>query len=228
MTSSAEERLVEAILAAITDQRLRPGAKLGEQALCELFGCNRAQVRRALSALTGYHAVTHIPNRGTFVATPSAEEAREVFEARRAIEATIARSAAVKATPEQIAQLKAHLEEERTHHSGGARREEIRLSRAFHLELAEVAGNRVLAGYLSDLTLRTSLILGLYGSDAAGFCGVDDHAEILDAVAAGDPERAADLARDHLRHIEAGLDITPRPAAANELAAAFPDRVQPA
>ena len=226
MKSSAEDRLVEAILDAITDQRLRPGAKLGEQALCDLFGVNRAQVRRALSALTGYHAVTHVPNRGTFVATPTAEEARDVFEARRAIEATIARNAADRATKADIAQLRAHLDEERARRAGGARREEIRLSRAFHLELAAVAGNRVLADYLSELTLRTSLILGLYGREETGFCGADDHEAILDAVAARAPERAADLARAHLHRIEAGLDLADRPVPVNALAEAFPDRMR--
>ncbi len=226
MTASAEDRLVEAILDAITDQRLRPGAKLGEQALCDLFGVNRAQVRRALSALTGYHAVTHVPNRGTFVATPTAEEARDVFEARRAIEATIARSAAERASEDDIARLRAHLDLERERRNGDARREEIRLSRAFHLELAEVAGNRVLTDYLSDLTLRTSLILGLYGRAKTGYCGTDDHEGILDAVAARAPERAADLARAHLHSLEAGLDLNERPVPVNALADAFPDRAQ--
>lgn len=224
MKPSREDMLVEAILDAISDQRLKPGAKLAEQALCDLFGCNRAQVRRALAALTGYHAVTHIPNRGTFVASPTAEEARDVFEARRAIEATIARSAAGRVTEADIARLSAHLEAERELHRGGARHEEIRLSRAFHLLLAEVAGNRVLADYLSELTLRTSLILGLYGRDEAGHCGADDHAGILAAIAARDAERAADLAREHLRRIEAGLDFAGRPAPENALAAAFPGR----
>lgn len=225
--ASAEENLIEAILGAIAEQRLQPGAKLGEQALCDLFGYNRAQVRRALSALTAYHAVTHIPNRGTYVATPSPEEARDVFEARRAIEATIARNAARNASKEDIALLSRHLEEEQTHRHDDMRRENIRLSRAFHIKLADIAGNRVLSDYLSELTLRTSLILSLFGKKTTTFCGVDDHAAILDAVAAREPERAADLARSHLQKIEAGLDLAVRPSPKNALANAFPDVATP-
>ena len=222
MKPAAETVIVDTILDAISDQRLRAGTKLGEQALSELFSCNRTQVRRALATLTGYHVVEHVPNRGAFVATPTAVEAGEVFEARRAIEATIARNAAARATEADIAGLRAHLAQETGLPAGGDRPEAIRLSRAFHLELARIAGNRVLAQYLSDLTLRTSLIIGLYGRSRTALCGADDHTGIVEALASGDSEGTAERARAHLHRIEAGIDVTAVPPHSGPLASILP------
>ena len=78
-----EDAITASILAAVAAQRLPAGTKLGEQALSDLFQCHRANVRRALTSLAAQHVVELRPNRGAFVATPSPEEAREVFEARR-------------------------------------------------------------------------------------------------------------------------------------------------
>ena len=68
---------------AIVEQRLPPGTKLGEETLCEIFGVSRTMIRRVLQRLASEHVVEARPHRGAFVARPSVEEAREVFEARR-------------------------------------------------------------------------------------------------------------------------------------------------
>lgn len=91
MKDSPEDQIVNAILDAISEQRLPAGTKLGEQALSDLFSCNRANVRRALASLAAQQVVELRPNRGAFVMTPSPKEARDIFQARRAIERTIAR-----------------------------------------------------------------------------------------------------------------------------------------
>ncbi|NNU81734.1 GntR family transcriptional regulator [Halovulum dunhuangense] len=211
MTQLPETVIVDSILDAIADQRLKAGTKLGEQALSDLFSCNRAQVRRALATLTAHHVVDHQPNRGAFVATPTAKEARDVFQARRTVEATIARNAVLNATEDDIAALRAHVAAERALPGGDSRPEAIRASRAFHLMLARLGGNSVLEQYLSDLTLRSSLILGLYARAKASLCADDEHARIVDAIAARDAKTAAHLVEEHLRHIEQGIEFTDTP-----------------
>ena len=86
-----EQTIINSITAAVSEQRLPAGTKLGEQMLSDLFNCNRANVRRALSTLATMHVVQLQPNRGAFVSTPSPKEAGDVFEARRTIERTLAR-----------------------------------------------------------------------------------------------------------------------------------------
>ena len=75
-----EEEIVERIFEAIIDQRLPPGTKLSEAALCEAFGVGRMRIRHSLLLLSSREVVDLLPNRGAFVASPSAEQAREVFE----------------------------------------------------------------------------------------------------------------------------------------------------
>lgn len=211
MDRTLESLIVDSILDAISDQRLHAGTKLGEQALSDIFGCNRANVRRALSMLSAWHVVEHHPNRGAFVATPTPEDARNVFQARRAIESTICRNAVRLATDSDIADLRAHLAQESAARGQENRPAAIRLSRGFHTLLARIGRNRVLARYLNDLTMQSSLIIGLYATGHATLCAEDEHASLTDAIEARDEERALRLLDQHLRHIEAGVEFDDRP-----------------
>ncbi len=206
-TGGAEEAIAAAITAAVSEQRLPAGTKLGEQALSDLFGCNRANVRRALATLATQHVVELRPNRGAFVATPSPREAREVFEARRTVKRTLVRNAVERATTEDIASMRVAIREEAAARARGDRPAELRLSRAFHMRLAIAAGNRVLEGFLADLTLRSTLILGIYTSAGTSNCAEDEHAAIVDAIEAKDAVLLTTLIDAHLDHLEAGLDF---------------------
>lgn len=221
MDKPFETLIADSILDAIADQRLPAGTKLGEQAISDLFGCNRAHVRRALSILTGWQVVDHLPNRGAYVATPTPRDARDVFQARRAIEATICRNAVRLADPGDLADLAAHLAQEDAARGHDNRPALIRLSRGFHLLLARIGRNRVMARYLDELTMRSSLIIGLYGRGHRTLCAEDEHAGIVAAVAARDEDAALSLLDAHLRHIEAGIRFDDPPPATDGLAAAL-------
>ena len=205
MEKPLETIIVDSILDAIADQRLHAGTKLGEQALSDLFGCNRAHVRRALGTLIAYHVVDHLPNRGAYVATPTPQDARDVFQARRAIETVICRNAVRQATSEDIAALRVHLAQEALARGSGDRSAAVRLSRGFHLLLGRIGRNPVLLRYLEELTMRSSLIIGLYATGHGTLCADDEHTRITDAIEARDMDAAQDLLDRHLRHIEAGI-----------------------
>jgi len=82
----AEEDIVESIFEAVVEQLLPPGTKLSESALCEAFGVGRMRIRRALLLLASREVVDLQANRGAFVASPTPQQAREVFEARLTLE----------------------------------------------------------------------------------------------------------------------------------------------
>ncbi|MBV8922390.1 GntR family transcriptional regulator [Bradyrhizobium sp.] len=208
----ADNVIVERVFAAVMEHKLPPGAKLAENALCEAFEASRAQIRRVLVVLAGRSVVTLHPNRGAYVSSPSASEAREVFEARRAIERSVVLSAATAIDERTLAELRANSRAGAAAEARGERSESIRLSGQFHIRLAEIAGNSVLTRYLEELVARTSLIIGLYGSTRARTCSEAEHDTLLDALAAGDKQRAADLMEEHLHHIEEALDVRDTPA----------------
>ena len=107
---SVEEKIVTQIYEAVIDQRLPPGTKLSESNLCEVFDVSRMRIRRALLLLASREVVEIYSNRGAYIASPSAKQARDVFEARLAIEPNIAKYAVQRATPSDIKQLEKHLD----------------------------------------------------------------------------------------------------------------------
>lgn len=76
------ERLIESILTA----KLRPGEKLGEQDIADLFQVSRTLVREALMHLQTRGFVEVRSRVGWYVAEPSFEEAQETYAARRVVE----------------------------------------------------------------------------------------------------------------------------------------------
>ncbi|MGV8854175.1 MAG: GntR family transcriptional regulator [Devosia sp.] len=195
---------------AIVDRRLAPGTKLSEAEVGVLFEVSRTVVRAALQALA-YEGLVRIErNRGAFVATPTPEEARQVFAARRLIEPDIARAAAGRITPDEIATFRERLHDESRlmgERGPSARRAEIRASGDFYLLLASVAGNAILLKFMEELVARSSLVIAVYGRSGASSCGHNDHGNILDALEQRDANQAALVLLTHIDHIEADLDL---------------------
>ncbi|WP_263721313.1 GntR family transcriptional regulator [Albidovulum sediminicola] len=217
----AEEEIVDRIFEAVIDQRLPPGMKLSEAALCEAFGVGRMRIRQSLLLLSSREVVELQPNRGAFVASPSAEQAREVFETRLMIEPNVARLAAERATPAHLELLARHLELEAEALRNNRRRDSIRLSGQFHVHLADVAGNGVALRMVKELVTRTSLIIGIFGSGGVSNCRDEDHGEILEALRTRDSNRAAQLMASHLEHIQDHLDLGGQGEPPSDLVAIF-------
>ncbi len=205
-----DAQIYAAVFDAILEQRLAPGIKLPEDSLGEIFGVSRTIVRKALIRLAHQNLLVIRPNRGAVVASPDGDEASEVFEARRVIEGAIIEKVCAQPPEHLVSRLKDLVVRERQAHEAGDRASWIRLSGEFHLLLADLAGNDVLASYMKELVSRTSLIISLYQQTASSACSFDEHTEIIDALAAGDAPRAKKLMDDHIAACEAQLVIDPQ------------------
>ena len=213
--------IARSIAAAIIEQRLPPGTKLSEDDLGATFGVSRTIVRAALRALAAERLVTIWPNRGAFVASPTVEEARQVFHARRVAEGALIRDAARRCTPAHAQALRAHLAEEAAALARGDRSAAIRLSGEFHRRIGAIAGQDVLLAFVSELIGRSALVIALYGTTRASSCGTSEHEGLLDALLAHDADRAAHLMLHHLEHVESDLDLGRAGAAVVDLAVAL-------
>jgi DNA-binding GntR family transcriptional regulator len=205
LTSTSAD-IVDRVVHAILAGRLKPGTRLGEAQLAELFGVSRTRVREALMRLEARGIVQVSARRGWFVFEPSPEDARDAFEARRAVEVGLlhcSRSIGVAA----LAELKTHIRREQAAIDAGDVGARSFLLGDFHVCMAEALGNRALADILRDLTARTVLTAMLYQSqhDAAESCG--DHARIVEALEAGDVDGAARLMELHIGNVEAALGV---------------------
>jgi DNA-binding GntR family transcriptional regulator len=216
--ASTTERIVESITAAIVGRRLMPGTKLSEQKIADIFQVSRTLVRQALNQLSRDRLVTLEPARGAFVAMPSVEEARQVFEVRAMLECSLARRLCARITDRQIAELRAHLRDE----SAAVSRTDVpgrtRLLADFHVVLARMLGNDVLAQLMADLLSRSSLIALMYQSSHSAEHSLAEHVQIVDALEKRDPRLAAKLMEHHISAVEKNLHLDPR---AVDLAAAL-------
>lgn len=220
MEASTTTSIVDALTRAIVEHRLHPGTKLAEQKLADHFGVSRTLVRQALFQLSQNRLIRMEPARGAFVAAPSADEARQVFAVRRMLEAEMMRALVKQVTPTKIKALRDHVEQERSAVAGNDVTGRTELLGDFHVRMAELMGNQVLAQMLGELISRCALITLMYQTTSAAEHSNDEHAEIVKALAAKDEARAVTLMNDHLLHVEASLAFD-RKVPTNDIAMAL-------
>ncbi|MES2978416.1 MAG: GntR family transcriptional regulator [Pseudomonadota bacterium] len=205
MESSTTDAIVDALTKAIVEHRLRPGAKLAEQKLADHFQVSRTLIRQALFQLAQNRLVRLEPARGAFVAAPSVDEARQVFAVRRMLEAEMTRAFVRSSTPARLKALKKHAAQEKAAVDRADASNRTELLGDFHVRMAELMDNRVLAQMLGDLISRCALITLMYQSDSAAAHSHEEHAGIIKALEAGDETLAVQLMTDHLLNVENGL-----------------------
>jgi DNA-binding GntR family transcriptional regulator len=203
----ATHTIVETLTRAIMEHRLQPGAKLAEQRLADHFRVSRTLVRQALFQLAQNRLITLEPARGAFVAAPSQEEAQQVFAVRCMLELEMTRHFAQTITPKQVQALRRHVKQERAALKQDKLSGRNELLGDFHVYLATLSGNAVLAQVLGDLISRCALVTLMYQSSADAQHSVDEHAELVDALAENDVEGAVRLMQAHLDHVLRSLQF---------------------
>lgn len=205
METSSTSAIADALTRAIVEHKLLPGTKLAEQKLADHFGVSRTLVRQALFQLSQNRLVTLAPARGAFVATPSVEEAQQVFAVRRMLETEMTRAFVRQVKPAQIKALKAHITAEKKAMDRNDVGQRTELLGDFHVVMAEQMGNHVLAQILGELLSRCALITLMYQSASAAEHSHEEHEAIVTALAAKDETLAVRLMQEHLQHVEEGL-----------------------
>lgn len=219
--AALREAIFDRIWRAVLEHRLPPGTKLVEDRLAELFSTSRAQVRDVLARLANEGIVDMVPNRGAFIASPTPEQTREVFEARRLLEPALVRRLIARRDPAALQTLRAVVADEQQARQQADRPAIVRLSGWFHIELARLAANRPLAHTMRELATMTVLAIFLYDAPHATACREDEHEQLLNAIERRRTERAVELMLHHLDHIEGSLNLAPRADARIDLATAL-------
>ncbi|MGH6625040.1 MAG: GntR family transcriptional regulator, partial [Burkholderiaceae bacterium] len=191
----------------IWEHRLPPGTKLVEEKLASVFGVSRTKIRLALAKLSHDSILTVEPNRGTFVSSPTVEQARQVFHARRLVESCLIRDLAASARKDQLARLRRNTALEAEARARNDRRAIIRLSGEFHTLIAEMSENPYLGKYMRELCSLTCLVIALYDAPGVPACPHHEHNDIIDALQARDADKACALMVEHLTHVENALRL---------------------
>ena len=197
-----EDRLREAIVTG----RFQPSERLVETDLTRVLGVGRSAVRTALARLEHEGLVEHERHRGARVRLVGAEEAVEILEARAVLEGLAARHAALRATPSDVEGLREILDEMRARLDAGDLLGVSEENVVLHRRLLEISAHgtaiRLIATLKSQLVRFQYRTIMLPGRSEHSF---GEHEAIVDAVAAGDPDRAQAAMRTHLSHVAEAL-----------------------
>ncbi len=209
--ASTAEEIVSRLTDAVHEHRLRPGMKLNEDEVGEIFGVSRTVVRQALRSLAHGGLVQIERNRGAFVAKPTVKEAREVFEARALLEPRTARAAAARIEPADITLLEKHIEQEHMALAEGKAGQALKLSGLFHIEIARIADQQTIESFLRQLISRSSLVIALYWQRRNALCESHAHHALLEAFKQKDGATAEELMKGHLLDLVSQLDLRELP-----------------
>jgi DNA-binding GntR family transcriptional regulator/transposase len=194
---ASDDRVANAIASLIVNERFRPRQKLSEANLAAKLGVGRTLIREALRRLAFAGIVTLQRNRGAFVADPSLTEVQQAYAARRLIEGEIVNDVCRHCTAHDIRALRKHLERQVEAQASGDRGRFVQLLTEFHSLLASLGENRLLEAFVQQLAAKTSLAVLLYDWEPPA-CAVEEHAALIDVLAAGDAEAARELMNRHL------------------------------
>lgn len=214
--ASAVDEVSDRLLTAIAVGDFLPGERLPvERELTRLLGVSRPTVREAVGRLQtmGVVEIRRGRNGGTFVREswsessaaavrrtllPRWEQMEQLFDVRGLVEGMVAATAARRRRPEDLEPMREALA---AHLSARTPREEQAADGAFHRSICEATHNPQIAMLSRDLLTRISLGFPVepWGKGERSHhhrAGVG-HQALYDAIAAGEPERAEEIARDH-------------------------------
>jgi DNA-binding GntR family transcriptional regulator len=197
--ANAADSVYNTLREAIVEGRLDPGDSLIEWHVARQFGTSRTPVREALLRLESEGLAFRVPRRGLVVRQITEHEVFEVYAVRIALEGLAGREAALEAQPSDIAHLRWVNQRLAEAINQGATTTLPSLTNEFHQTLASVAHNTMLRRFImqaQDWTRRvgtpTVALPGRRGK------AVEEHEQLIDAIAAHDADRAERLAREHI------------------------------
>lgn len=218
VSAEIARKLLDYLLSGV----LLPGERLpSERELSRTFGVGRSAVRDALKPLTLLGIIEVRQGDGTYLRATESEllpkavewglllgerRAVDLVEARRHIEVALATLAAQRRSEEDLRDMRRLL---RQMQDAGSDDEFIEADMAFHLRLAEAAGNSVLAGILTNIRslIQVWITRVTYAADSVA-PSYQEHVPIMEAVETGDPVAAAAAMGAHLDSAGAKLNKT--------------------
>ncbi|MET3496135.1 phosphonate utilization associated transcriptional regulator [Variovorax boronicumulans] len=198
-SSSLPMLMQEEIERLIMTGELPVGSRINESELSQRFNTSRGPIREALRALEEAGLVRNEKNRGVFVREIAFEEADEIYELREALEEIIGRRVALAITPDAVERLRAMLDAMRSAAQAQDVEQYAQLNLQFHEILLDTAGSKKLTETYKRLVKELHLFR-MRALDSGGGLRVsaDEHRDIVEAIASGNPDTAGHALRLHV------------------------------
>ena len=201
-------RLHEALHRMVISFEIPPDERINEVELARSLHVSRTPLREALNRLATEGLLTFEPNRGFRCRPLDTREILHLYEARKIIEVAAVRLACERASPEAVADLAAFWQQA-VAGEGRPATELLRLDEEFHERLAALSGNGELGRALRSINARIHFVrwIDLEREERRARTYVE-HGELLDALAARDAERCAEILGAHIeRRLDQIVDV---------------------
>jgi DNA-binding GntR family transcriptional regulator len=208
--SGIEHEMYQSIWRAIFHNGLKPGTKLREDTIGEAFGVSRTLVRKVLIVLAQEGMVTLPANHGAYVATPTAEDAKEVLEALRMVTHHVVLKLASDPshiTPENDQRIKEHIHLQREAETSEQIILARSLSREYHILLVFIYGNKLLSANFANLMARMTLAMAVFVKSAFVPSRVEFQERLHAAILSGSPSTAGSLVDKHYDSVANALNF---------------------
>jgi DNA-binding GntR family transcriptional regulator len=187
---------------AIVNLRLRPGEPLREAALAEKLGVSKTPLREAFARLEQEGLVETTSFKGAVVTGYSERDLKEIYELRALLEGAAARSAAERADDATLRALRDVLDRSRALRDAGELVGLAELLGRFDVIVYSQVTNDRIGGLIDNLRAHLTRI-GRLTEDIPGRveASVEEHAAIVDAILARNPDEAERLMRVHIASV---------------------------
>lgn len=196
--SSKVDIVYRAILSGIKKGEYLPGDRIVISRVARENGCSEIPVREALRRLESEKLVELLPNRGAVVSRVSKSFLSQLFAVKAILESGAVRLAADNLTPAQLKRLRGLARDMVAAFEAGNLKQCSALNHKFHITLYRTTGNDVLVDYIDELWNKWPT--GHYAnaiSDEWYRISMQQHFELLDALEAGDKDKAEEIIRYH-------------------------------
>jgi DNA-binding GntR family transcriptional regulator len=194
------DQVVEAIVSEIVEGELPSNARLIQDELARAYGVSRQPVQQALLLLRSHGLVREARGRGLIVSPLDAVFVRNLYEVRSMLEGLAARLAAERGAERAKKEGSRHIAQGRAAIENGTLSEQIAADLAFHTFLSELSGNPLIGETTAPHWPCMRRVMGevLREDEKMPKTIWDEHSAILDAVMAGNSDRAETLSRQHI------------------------------
>jgi len=200
------ELVFETLREAIINGVLKPGERLMEVQLAEELGVSRTPVREAIRKLELEGFVVMIPRKGAYVAGISLKDVADVFEVRAALESLAAGLAAERITDEEIEELERVLVQQQNLADSDRLEDIIKVDTDFHDVLYRASRNERLIQIVSHLREQIQRFRTASLSQPGRMrIALEEHKELVEAIAERNVEKAQALAREHIENAEQSM-----------------------
>ena len=195
------EQVRDAVLDEITSGHLSPGERVIQEQIAQALGVSRQPVQQALMLLRNQGVLRDAPGRGLIVASLDPEHVGHMYDMRAVIEGLACRRAAHTNALRAAKLGPALIEAGRRAVAGGSVAKMIAADMKFHEFLYSLSGNPLVGPSLATHLTYTQRVMGeVLLRDETPRNIWDQHEQILEAICAGDADRAELLARQHITH----------------------------